>query len=155
LEVLRSLKSANLADLPIRLLLLSRFPAEYWREKFDAIQASYIVDSQHTNLKSLTLERSLNIYREAVKTLSIKYLGRDVEYSEDEITSWLNREPELNSRPLFSLAAALHTVDEVGQALSLSGRDTLRQVARRERVRLEPYGQALGEQPSSEVRSSN
>jgi hypothetical protein len=144
LQLLRSIKSANLADLPIRLLLLSRFPADYWREKFDAIQASYIVDSQQTNLKRLTLDQSLDIYQEAVRALGIKYLGKEVENSEHEVISWLNRDPDLNCRPLFSLAAALHTVDEPEEKLSLTGRDTLRQVARRERIRLEPYGQVLG-----------
>lgn len=144
LAVIKSLKSLDWNDAPIRLLLLSRHPLDFWRSKFDSIQAHYIVDSRDTVLKSLTIEQTLEVYREAVENLATHYLGGIVEHSENLIRSWLNREPELNCRPLFSLAAALHSVAEPGKALQLSGRQILKELARRERIRLEPQGKDLG-----------
>jgi hypothetical protein len=46
--------------------------------------------------------------------------------------------------PLFSLGAALRTVDEPNEALALNGRQILQELARRERMRFEPYGAKIG-----------
>jgi hypothetical protein len=143
LAIIKSLGALDLDRVRIRLLLLSRFPLDYWQSKLDQIQASYIVDSRDTILKSVTTKEALQIYKEAVRNLNDHY---KVETRQDEssVQSWLESDPALHCRPLFSIAAALHSVFDPSQALQLGGRETLSDLARREKLRLESLAVSQG-----------
>jgi hypothetical protein len=55
---------------------------------------------------------------------------------EAQVAAWHSRDPALHGRPLFATAAALHATLEPAAAFDLAGRDILRALVRRERVKL-------------------
>jgi hypothetical protein len=105
----------------IRLLLISRQPADWWHEDLIAARASELCDGQETSVGPLPRELVCKLVRE-VSTRLAKHLDTHPPTLDDAaVHEWLDRNPALHSLPLFATAAAVHTVLDRAPTFTLAG----------------------------------
>ncbi len=142
--LLRDLSTLESTPAPIRLMLLSRQPFEWWRDVIDAAGASQIVDHQNIALESLTEDAAAELFKAASDRLSEHY-GRTVEpRSESEIRRWIAQDGSTHTLPLFVSAAAIHSVLVGSNTLTFHGSKIVSELVRHERRRLNGAGRSAG-----------
>lgn len=136
----RQLAEIDNSEFPIRLLLLSRRDHSAWQADADVLGGRFGLH-EISNLTPLSVEDGMRLVNEAATRfadatgLPVPHLGG--------AEAWLANSPT-NSLPLFAAAAAIHAVLEPDAAFDLSQRQLLRDLARRERVRVRGISAALG-----------
>lgn len=104
-NVLESLKYVDgSAKCHIRLLLISREPPEKWKNQLADIAHAFSIQSS-IQLLHLGNSDAEELCKKCIHTLSPK--PDNIVFDSEEFIEWLNKELELNGRPLFVLAYAL------------------------------------------------
>src|SRR5271168_5408284 len=120
----------------IRILLVSRQPASWWRGDVDAAHADVLCDAQEIGIARLGREAAVGVFREAAQRLA-SHFKRNISSAPDaEISSWLNRDAALHCLPLFVLGAAIHWVLEANPILGIAGGKIVESLVDREIKRL-------------------
>src|SRR5271163_2602647 len=120
----------------IRILLVSRQPASWWRGDVDAAHADVLCDAQEIGIARLGREAAVGVFREAAQRLA-SHFKRNISSAPDaEISSWQNRDAALHCLPLFVLGAAIHWVLEANPILGIAGGKIVESLVDREIKRL-------------------
>jgi len=138
-ELFKKLSMREDADVPIRVLLLSREPFAKWQREVDATSVTQLCDAREISLSALGAPRAIDLCRGVWKQLEI-YAVPGIQIpgiSDEAITAWVTKDDQLHGCPLFLVAAALHSALESGRTFELSGVEVVKALVRRECARLD------------------
>jgi Tetratricopeptide repeat len=129
---------------PVRVLLLSRQPAEAWQAEVSAAHADAIFDGLEIRIEPLTNEQAMVVFASIRERLRDRYGLQLLPLAPDAVASWIDRDRSLHALPLFTTAAAVHSALENAGSLTLGGGKIIQALARREVKRLDNAGRQLG-----------
>jgi tetratricopeptide (TPR) repeat protein len=138
--LLQKLAELKTAPYPVRLLLLSRRPFAEWQPQTDMLEGRFGRQAIAAP-GELSLDQAGALIAEAVKRFAA--VARLAEPHVVGAAEWLGQSPA-HRLPLFAAAAALHAVLAPTEAFGLSGAQLLRDLARRERRRVNEASRTLG-----------
>ena len=142
--LLREFASRELADVPLRLLLLSRQGGDRWFDLVESAHAGELMDSQEVGLSGLAAAEPEEVFIGSLRSLAEHYHRSIPAVSAESVRNWVGLDPPLHGLPLLLSAAAVHAFLNPGAALGLSGRSIVQALADRERARLDNAGHAPG-----------
>ncbi len=121
---------------PIRLLFLSRRGPEFWQADIDQARAGRFFQPHPMELGPLSDHDAYDLFLAARDEVPRKPGVEPQAVSKDAFSRWLTPTPT-NLRPLFILAAAIHTVRHPDVSIvSISGSEIIDGLSRRELARL-------------------
>ncbi len=130
----------------IRLLLVSRRGPEGWEAMLDRTRASGLFDATALELPALTVDQAWDVFTSALTSMAALHGTAAPSVDRAAFDAWVAWE-QLDNLPLFIAALALHTVLEPAAALSFTGSQIMRALARREKARAENESVACGLAP--------
>ena len=139
-ELIRAIVDYPTGPKPIRLLLLSRREFESWRSAASTLGARF-GRQELVAPGPLAAADAEAVLRAAAAGLA-RLLGVDAP-SLEGAAEWLGRS-EMHRLPLFAAAAGLHALVAPGAALDLGGAELMRDLAERERIRVERISKRMG-----------
>jgi tetratricopeptide (TPR) repeat protein len=147
--LLRGLTQLEEPPAPIRILLLSRQPAQAWERDIEAANARRFCDMRDRPVPPLADGDLWRLWSESAQRFAThkKMASPKVEWA--DFDAWLKQDPGFHRRPLTVAAAALHAVlhpppVEQRPKLALHGRDIVQSLVQRERGRMNRAGRAAG-----------
>ncbi len=142
-ELLRDLTFED-NNLKVRVLFLTRQTIGDWLEVIQNANAKDIVDIKPISLDPLDGPSAHKLYMSAIGTIAEKTKTIPFGLSEEALTDWLSTAFE-NERPLFILAAAIHSaLHPKEEAVKYSGKEVVKLLAGREIERLRRIGNDRG-----------
>lgn len=129
---------------PIRVLLLSRRPMEHWRDDIVQAGASWLCDAYEVTVGRLDSESTVRLFRMVSERLANEQKGYRVQLDDAAIIRWIDRNPALHALPLYTTAAAIHSVLDPEETFGLSGAQIIVALVERERKRLDAAGRNAG-----------
>ena len=146
LQQTKALLAAS-ADYPgrLRLVLVSRRGESFWIRAIDDAGATGLFDFAETDLPlpDLSPAQAARLFAEVDRELAARCGTQAMPRAEAAIAAWVQRQPELHTRPLFITAAAVERALS-GRAEPELGQQTVRALVRRERSRLRQQSNAVG-----------
>ena len=141
-EFLISLKARRSGSIPVRVLMLSRQPEEWWfnNSEIKRARAAHLFDTFDLKLVGLGATDTVAMFREACTNLCEWYGRESPHISDNDVVLW-RQKAEFHSMPLMIVAAALHAVLDPDEALGLMGREVIQSLVKRERARLDVIGE--------------
>lgn len=128
----------------LRVLLLSRMPAEQWLGKFDLSNAVDIIDMSPISIEHMDAEDLFKIFYDAVEGVSSRFDTVPLPVSFSAFSQWVASAPE-NSIPLFVLACGAHAaLNPDDHVVQYSGREVVISLVKREVRRLSAMAKAAG-----------
>jgi tetratricopeptide (TPR) repeat protein len=125
---------------PIRLLLLSRRSFADWEDETARLEGRFGRQAIAA-LGALPEANGVALITEAARRFAS--LTKQPMPKLEDAASWLGRHPD-HRLPLFSAAAAIHAVQAPGHPFDLDGPELMRDLARRERRRVDEMSKTLG-----------
>ncbi len=136
---------------PIRVLLLSRRPMEHWRDDIVQAGASWLCDAYEVTVGRLDSEFAVRLFRMVSERLANEQKGYRVQLDDAAIIRWIDRNPALHALPLYTTAAAIHSVLDPEETFGLSGAQIIVALVVRERKSLDAAGRAAGRGAASRL----
>ena len=129
---------------PVRVLLLSRRPMDFWRDDIAQAGASSLCDSYEVTVGPLEAKPAVRLFRAVAERLADDRKRERLRLDDAAMKGWVERDPRLHALPLYTTAAAVHAVIEPGETLGLSGAEIISALVERERRRLDAAGRDAG-----------
>ena len=122
-EFFRTLGARRTGSIPVRVLMLSRQPEEWWSNNAEVrgARAAHLFDTFDLKLVGLGAADTVGMFREACGNLCEWYKRQQPRVTDDDIVQW-RQKAEFHAMPLMVVAAALHAVLDPDEALGLMGR---------------------------------
>ncbi|HEY0420302.1 MAG TPA: hypothetical protein VGC80_12365, partial [Acetobacteraceae bacterium] len=122
---------------PIRILLTSRQPFDWWFNEIAEAAASELCDGHSVAIGGLDAADTTRLVQYAANRLARQRGQSPPSFPPGDIQAWHARNPALHGLPLFATAAALHAVLDPAPTFALGGLAIIAALVRRERARLE------------------
>jgi tetratricopeptide (TPR) repeat protein len=142
-QVLRFLKLLSIlpsSNRSIRVLLLSRYSLDWWQRNIDSPPVLTVLDAQNCEVSRLSVDDAQKCFGNVTSVLAAHFQQKAPHVSTDQISSWISLNEDLHPLPLFVTAAGIEAVLSPNSILKLSGRELLKALAERERVRIDSLG---------------
>lgn len=132
---------------PIRVLMLSRQPIEWWKEQTDlrAAHSGHLFDTFDLKIAGLSADDTVAMFQETCRSVGRLYGFPVPELTHDLIVEWRRSDVDLHSLPLFITATAIHAVVDQDRGLSLNGKQVVQSLVERERERLDAIGREVAQ----------
>jgi tetratricopeptide (TPR) repeat protein len=128
----------------IRLLLISRYPKEWWQQDIINAGANTYCDDQKCAIGPLNSKTTATLIRSAIDRLAAHRGVSAPTLTDSAIDAWHRGDPARHGLPLFATAAAIHALESPNKSLSISGTAIIEALANRERKRLEEAARNAG-----------